>query len=240
MESSAPTFTLPVGYGGIKVVASFEELVSTRFGGRVNALCWPRVLPGDYGEVVARLEVGPGITAVEDERLRGLALSAAGAIARDQVLEDLELLRGRELAPCVECVHGYVQEVEEGPVRTDVQSFHADSATVEADTYLCTYHGPASEGLRNEEARRRVDLPETRAELLRLYGGADDEGFVEFLSDHFFDLHYAPLPGARPFSFGVGNLWRVAIAYPGCAVPPCIHRAPATVPGAPPRLLLMS
>ena len=58
-------------------------------------------------------------------------------------------------------------------------SFHADSATVETDTYLCTYFGPSSEVVLNEEVRRRVDVPETRAELLQLYGGLDDADFVE-------------------------------------------------------------
>src|SRR5204863_1001747 len=115
-------------------------------------------------------------------------------------------------------------------VATDVVSFHVDSATVEADTYLCTYHGAPSEGLRNDEAQRRVEIPETRAKLLKLYGGADDAGFLDFLNENFYDLHYAPLPQTRPFSFGVGNLWRVATEHPGCPVPPCIHRAPATVP----------
>ena len=77
-------------------------------------------------------------------------------------------------------------------MRTDVCSFHADSATGVADTSLGTGRGAASEGLR---------------------------------------LHYAPLPHARSFSFGKGNLWRIAVDYPGSPVPPCIHRAPATLLG---------
>lgn len=90
------------------------------------------------------------------------------------------------------------------------------------DTFLCTYVGACSEGLPNEQAQRRVDVPETRAELLRLYSGEDDAEFLEFLAENFYDLHYAPLPGAQPFSFGPGNLWRIAIQYPGCPVPPCV------------------
>ena len=123
---------------------------------------------------------------------------------------------------------------------TDVYSFHVDSATVEADTWLCTYAEASSEGLSNEEAIRRVDIPETRALLLEEFGGEDDEAFAEYLADNCYDLHYLPLPGAQPFSFGVGNLWRIATQYPGSPVLPCIHRAPATVPGRPPRLLLIS
>jgi len=125
-------------------------------------------------------------------------------------------------------------------VPTDVYSFHADRATAETDTYLCTYHGPASEGLGNDEAQRRMDIPETRAELLKLFGGEDDDTFREYLNKNCHDLHYVPNSKARLFSFGVGNLWRIAVDYPGSPVPPCIHRAPKTLPGQSPRLLLIS
>jgi hypothetical protein len=125
-------------------------------------------------------------------------------------------------------------------VPTDVYSFHADRATVETDTYLCSYTEAASEGLRNEEARRWVDVPEIRARLLQEFGGEDNAEFREYLRDCCYDLHYAPVAGARPFDFGLGNLWRIAVDYPGCPVPPCVHRAPATLSGRPPRLLLIS
>jgi hypothetical protein len=105
---------------------------------------------------------------------------------------------------------------------------------------LCTYHGQASEGLANDDAQRLVDLPAIRAALLAAYGGFDDAGFQDFLSENAYDLHYAARPHARPYSFGVGSLWRIATAYPGCPVPPSIHRAPPTRPGDPPRLLLIS
>ena len=83
-------------------------------------------------------------------------------------------------------------------------------------------------------------LPQTRAELLRLYGGPDDARFAAWLAEQCYDLHYAALPHARPYSFGFGNLWRIATKCPGSPVLPCIHRAPATRPGRPPRLLLIS
>jgi hypothetical protein len=85
-----------------------------------------------------------------------------------------------------------------------------------------------------------VDILETRAELLAAFGGADDDDFRDFLNEHCYDLHYAPLPHARPFSFGLGNLWRIAVDWPGSPVPPCIHRAPETLPAESPRLLLIS
>lgn len=85
-----------------------------------------------------------------------------------------------------------------------------------------------------------MDSAATRAELLGIYGGADDDGFLEFLTDGYFDLHYAALPRANPFSFGMGNLWRIAVDWPESPVPPCIHRAPRILPGDPVRLLLIS
>jgi hypothetical protein len=234
------SFILPAGYARVKAVGSFEELVETRFGNGVNALCWPRTLAGDFGEVVERLAVGPGITTVSEGQLLNLPVSAAGRVAVGVLIEDQRRLREHGLEPVLDCINGYVGHEQSGPMRTDVCSFHADSATDEADTYLCTYYGQSSEGLRNEEAVRRVDMPEMRAELRRLFGGEDDEAFREYLNENFYDLHYAAVAGARPFSFGVGNLWRIATEYPGSPVPPCVHRAPDPVPGQAPRLLLIS
>ncbi|MDI1247493.1 MAG: hypothetical protein PSV13_01295 [Lacunisphaera sp.] len=223
----------------IQRVDSFAELVATPFADGVNALCWERTLPGDFGEVVALLGAGEGIVTLDEARLLSLPVSAAGRAAIDQMLADLRLLRARELDPGLNIIHGYPRDEEPGPVPTDVFSFHADSAPIAADTWLCTYHGPASEGLPNEEALRRVDVPETRAALLKLFGGEDDADFQEFLKENCYDLHYLSGPAAQPYSFGLGNLWRIAVDWPGSPVPPCIHRAPATKPGEM-RLLLIS
>ena len=234
------TISLPPNDPRIKVVGGFGELVTTPFEGGVNALCWPRELPGDFGEVVARLGGGEGIVTLDEARLHSLPVSAAGRVAIGILLEDQRLLRALDRDPVLNCIHGYPRDEESAPVSTDVFSFHADRAPVEADTWLCTYHGPASEGLRNDEAQRHVDLPATRAALLQLFGGEDGDDFREFLSEHCYDLHYAAIPPARPFSFGLGNLWRIAVDWPVSRVPPCIHRAPETLPGHPPRLLLIS
>jgi len=222
------------------LVKSFHELVTTPLDHGVNALCWPRSLAGDFGEIVTGLGTIEEITSLDDEDLRGLALSEAGSMARDHLIEDQRLLREFGLAPTLDCIPAYPRDEESGPVPTDVYSFHADSATIQADTYLCSYNEASSEGVRNEDAIRCVDVPETRAELLKLYGGADDTGFVTYLNENFYDLHYVGAPHAKPFSFGLGNMWRIATQYPGSPVPPCVHRAPATRPSQPPRLLLIS
>ena len=247
-----PAFHPPPDYPRIRTVKSFAELVAAPFAAGVNALCWPRALPGGFGKIVTQLGDGEGVVPLDEARLSTLALTAAGRTARDFLLADLALLRAQGLAPELNCIHGYARDDAEATVPTDVHSFHVDSAPIEAATWLCTYHGPASEGCRNEDARRRVDDPATRAALLREYGeieaaflaarhrGPDDASFGEFLREHHYDLHYTLLPDARPFSFGLGHLWRIAVDWPGSAVPPCIHRAPPTAPGEPPRLLLIS
>ena len=233
-------FTLPLDYPRVQRVNCFHELVNTPFAHGVNALCWPRTLPGDFGEIVKLLGASEEEIIILDEaRLAGLPVSAAGRLAVAVMLADLRSLREQALEPVLNCIHGYPRDASPGPVATDVFSFHVDSAPVEADTYLCTYHGAPSEGLRNDEAQRKADLPAIRAELLKHFGGADDETFHAHLNEQCYDLHYAPVAGARPFSFGVGNLWRIATEWPGSPVPPCVHRAPETLPGES-RLLLIS
>ncbi len=223
----------------IQTVHSFAELVSTPWAGGVNALCWERELTGDFGAVVSALGDGEGIRTLDEPTLLSLRLDSDGARAREAMLTDLRRLQERELDPVLNCIYGYPQDEAEAVVRTDVFSWHVDSATTEADTWLCTYAGAPSEGLLNDEARRRIDDPETRAALLREYGGAEDADFETSLRECCYDLHYTALPSSRPYSYGVGQLWRIATRWPGCPVPPCGHRAPATVSGEP-RLMLIA
>jgi hypothetical protein len=227
------------GQPRVRQVQSFEELRTTRFADDVNALCWERTLPGDYAEVIAKLGPGEGIVPLEDERIRALELSPAGQLAAEAMLADQTLLRDHALAPSLNCIYDCVRGTDAGQVPTDVMSFHVDSAPVEVDTWLCTYHGACSEGLRNEDALLKVSIPEIRAALLKEYGGMDNAGFKEFLHEHSYDSHYAPMPGATPYPFGTFALWRIATRCPSSPVPPCIHRAPENKPGSP-RLLLIS
>lgn len=227
-------------YFRVRAVHDFAELLRTPLTDGVNALCWPRTLDGDFGEVVAKIGPGEGIVTIDEDQLAGLdALSAAGRVAVDILQEDLRMLREADRHPVLNCVYSYARDEGPAPVLTDVFSWHTDSAPEEADTWLCTYYGPPSEGLPNEEAQRRVEIPQVSAALLRFLGMEEDGAeFREALRERCFDLHYAPLPDARPYSFGVGHLWRIAVDWPGSPVPPCIHRAPETLTGQP-RLLLI-
>lgn len=64
-----PPFTLPSAYARVRRVASFEELLTTPFADGVNALCWERPLTGDFGGVMAHLDLKGGITALHDSIL---------------------------------------------------------------------------------------------------------------------------------------------------------------------------
>jgi hypothetical protein len=230
--------SLPGGFGAVAALLaapkSHAPIRPTPPGGPIDPQPPPEAEP----------EENPGLTAIDPAVLlaaRDICEAANDTrIAIDILLSDLAALRSIERDPVLNLIHGYPRDEDGGPMPTDVFSFHADSAPVPADTWLCTYHGPPSEGLRNEDAVRKVDLPGIRAELLRLHGGLDDAAFAEFLSDNHYDLHYAAVADAAPYSFGRFNLWRIACDYPGSPVPPCIHRAPRTRAGDPPRLLLIS
>lgn len=227
----------------VRIVGSWAELVGTPWGGGVNALCWPRTLAGDFAEIVARVVELAGdaeITSLDEESLLSLELSPAGAAARAVLIEDLRRLGEHGLDPSLDCLPRYPSDGEEEALSADVYGWHADAAPVIADTYLCSYTEAASEGLRWADAIPVAEVPAVRAQLWARFGGTDDAGFRAYLTENFHDLHYVARAGAVPFGFGLGNLWRIANQCPGSPVPPCVHRAPATVPGRPPRLLLIS
>lgn len=239
---SADFFRAPADYDRIGIVDSFEALVTTPFGPRVNALCWPRRLAGDYGAVATLFQDESDILSLDADSLLDLrgGLGAGGRAAVDQMLQDLALMQDHGLAPSLECVPHYRRDDAGRALATDVYSFHADRAPVAADTYLCSYNEAATQGLRNEEARRCMEDAATRERILAEFSAQGGGDFDAFLRDNCYDLHYSPLAGARPFDFGLGHLWRIAIEYPGCPVAPCLHRAPPTGKGRPPRLLLIS
>ncbi len=222
----------------IKYVESFDELAHTPFTGGINALCWRRSLDEDFRVVERELGALRGVNALDDELLERLRRGPARR-AVEVMVQDVVRLRELGLEPELNYVREYPRDASDAVVATDVYSFHVDQSPLEVDTWLCTYYGAPSEGVANEEAVAKVYDPQIRAALRRTYGGSEGRGFERYLTEHHYHLHYAPLAGARPWSFGVGNLWRVATSWPGSAVPPCIHRAPSELPGQG-RLLLIS
>ena len=164
----------------VRLVGSMEELLETPWQGGVNALCLQRTLVGDFAEVAALLDVEEGITPLESSDLDQLPLSDAGRQAVQHMLADAEMLTERGLAPELNCVNGFFRDATSATVRTDVSSFHVDSATSPMDTYLCTYYGASSEGLPNEFATQKVKLPHIRQKLLEEFGGSEGPAFERY------------------------------------------------------------
>ena len=209
----------------IHYVSNFQDLVSTPFHGEINTICWTRELTGDFSEIVKKVTLSGNITVIEQEELRELQLSEQGQLAREILLNDFRALKAHGASPSLNVIRYYDRDDTYPFFPTDVYSFHVDRSPIPTDTFLCTYHGESSEILPNSQGKKKVLIPEIRAQLKKLYHGVD-EGFESFLSEHFFDLHYQADPDARPISLGLGQLWRLAVDHPGSQVPPCIHRAP--------------
>ncbi|PTT38938.1 DUF1826 domain-containing protein [Chryseobacterium sp. HMWF028] len=211
--------------GQIEVVSSFSELISTHFHGTMNAICWYRNLIGDFKEIVSKLQPEDNITEVFPEDLLALQLSEEGSIARETILNDMQLLSDFGASPSLNLLTYYDRDEELGFISTDVYSYHVDRSPIGTDTFLCTYHGAASEIIANDQVEQKILIPEIREKLRKLHDGPEEE-FEAFLKEYFFDLHYEPKPNAEPVNLGVGHLWRLAVDHPDQQALPCVHRAP--------------
>lgn len=209
----------------IKVVSTFSELVNFNFQGTINAMCWHRDLVGDFEEIVTKLELKENITEVSIDDLLALQLSENGHLAREIILKDIQLLSNFGASPSLNLLKCYERDDELDFISTDVYSYHIDRSPIETDTFLCTYHGVASDIAPNDQVEQKILIPEIREKLKKLHDGQDTE-FETFLEEYFFDLHYQPKPDIEPINLGLGHLWRLAVDHPTQQVLPCVHRAP--------------
>ena len=209
----------------IGMVSTFSELVNTNFKGEMNALCWYRNLEGDFKEIVDQLQLKENITEVYPEDLLSLQLSEKGNMAREIILNDLQLLADFGASPSLNLLKCYERDDEFDFISTDVYSYHVDRSPIATDTFLCTYHGAASDIISNEQAEQKILIPEIRKKLELLHDGPSED-FENFLKENYFDLHYQAQPNATPINLGLGHLWRLAVDHPKQEVLPCIHRAP--------------
>lgn len=196
----------------------------------MNALCWSRNLMGDFQEIVAKLKLKENITEVSVDDLFALQLSENGSLARDVLLSDIQLLTDFGASPTLNLLKCYERDDELDFISTDVYSYHVDRSPIATDTFLCTYHGAASDIVPNDQVEQKILIPEIRSKLQELYDGPESE-FDAFLEEYFFDLHYQPKPNATPVNLGVGHLWRLAVDHPTQQVLPCVHRAPVEKDG---------
>ena len=209
----------------IGIVSTFSELIHTDFKGETNALCWHRNLEGDFAALVGQLQLKENITEVYPKDLLALQLSEKGNVARETILNDYKLLTDFGASPSLNLLKCYDRDEEFDFISTDVYSFHVDRSPIATDTFLCTYHGAASDIIANAQAEQKIGIPEIRKRLVALHKGPSDE-LENFLKENYFDLHYQAQSQAEPVNLGVGHLWRLAVDHPGQKVLPCIHRAP--------------
>lgn len=209
----------------IGVVSSFLELIKTNFQGEMNAICWQRNLNGDFKEIVCKLQLKENITEVSVEDLLALQLSEKGDVAREIILNDLQLLTDFGASPSLNLLKNYERDEEFDFISTDVYSFHVDRSPIGSDTFLCTYYGAASDIISNDKVEQKILIPEIRKKLRQLHDGQKEE-LEDFFKENFFDLHYEAKSGAIPTNLEKGNLWRLAVDHPSQEVLPCVHRAP--------------
>lgn len=209
----------------IGMASSFSELVNTNFQGERNALCWHRNLEGDFKEIADKLQLKENITEVHPEELLALQLSEKGNTAREIILNDMQLLTDFGASPSLNLLKCYERDDELDFISTDVYSYHVDRSPIASDTFLCTYHGAASDIIANDQAEQKILIPEIREKLEELHDGPSEE-LEDFLKENYFDLHYQAKPNAMPVNLGLGHLWRLAVDHPEQQVLPCIHRAP--------------
>lgn len=214
----------------VRVVTTFSELVNTTFQGEINAICWNRDLLGDFKEIVSKLELKENITEVSTADLLALQLSEKGILARDVILRDIQLLTDFGASPSLNLLKHYERDQDLDFISTDVYSYHVDRSPIETDTFLCTYHGAASDIISNDQVEQKILIPEIREQLKALHDGPEAE-YETFLQEYFFDLHYQPKPNSEPVNLGSGHLWRLAVDHPTQQVLPCVHRAPVEKDG---------
>ncbi len=209
----------------IQIVTHFNDLVAHTFMGDINAICWKRKLAGDFGEIVKKVKLTGNVTSISLSEIRNLILSENGQIAREILLQDFKLLQDFGAQPTLNVIQYYDKDDTESICSTDVYSFHIDRSPLPVDTFLCTYFGDASEILPNVQSIQKVLIPEIREALKKQCNGSEAD-FESYLTEHFYDLHYAAKPEAHIVNLGLGNMWRLAVDYPESKVLPCIHRAP--------------
>ncbi len=214
----------------ISVVSSFSELVSSNFQGDRNAICWYRNLNGDFQEIVKKLQLKKNITEISVDDLLALQLSEHGRLAREIIIADIQQLTDLGASPTLNLIQNYERDDELDFISTDVYSFHVDRSPIPTDTFLCTYHGAASEILPNDQVEQKILVTEIREKLKNLHDGPEAE-FENFLEEYFFDLHYQAKPESKPVNLGLGHLWRLAVDHPTQQVLPCVHRAPIEIDG---------
>lgn len=119
--------------------------------------------------------------------------------------------------------------------------FHFDGGNVEIGRVLIPYTAPTTEGIAPEDCIRFVDIPKFQQDLIGRYGQdkVDPAELAALYKQGIAEIRL-PLPGAVPYSFSAGDVFRHAVQENMAGVTPHLHRAPPMPKGAKPRLLLVA
>jgi hypothetical protein len=79
----------------------------------------------------------------------------------------MQLLSDFGASPTLNLIQNYERDDELNFISTDVYSFHVDRSPIPTDTFLCTYHGAASEILPNDQVEQKILIPEIREKLFK-------------------------------------------------------------------------
>ena len=96
------------------------------FHGEMNAICWSRKLTGDFSEIVKKVALNENVMVLDPEELRELDLSEQGQVAREILLNDLQLLKAHGASPVLNLIRCYERDDAYPFFPTDVYSFHVD------------------------------------------------------------------------------------------------------------------
>jgi len=83
---------LPQAANQIHYVTNFQDFISTPFNRGINAICWTRNLAGDFSDIVDKVELKENIATLDEVELSKLVLSEQGRLAREILLNDLQML----------------------------------------------------------------------------------------------------------------------------------------------------
>jgi len=100
-------------------------------------MCWTRQLTGDFSQIVQKVALSENMTALDPEALRELELSEQGELARDILLNDLQMLQAHGASPVLNLIKCYERDDVYPFFTTDVYSFHVDCSPLATDTFLC-------------------------------------------------------------------------------------------------------
>lgn len=202
----------------VKVVASLSDMFNRAFGGaeEVNCIVHPRKLSGDFNALARRLSAP-----LKLEKKPFVELSTDAFALHARSLRGAEKKAAKAILADMkrmdeQNLNPVLRVIGEGDYREQsafdrVHDFHADGVTkVGGYKVLCCYTSPVTEGLRLEDA--------------------------EFQEDGYYKMK----PGAKPFSFRPGSIWRHAVIGTGEGILPFIHRAPHVSEQRQPRLILMA